>query len=124
MPRRTVVLRHRSPLIVLSLNASSTARSTERVGQVAASRAMPPRQSIAQMAMSVTQMNAGQTLSLANSYLSRQVSLTDPDGNAIIGQVTAIDGQGSTPQVMVGGAYYPISAITRVEMPAMAGLPA
>jgi hypothetical protein len=68
-------------------------------------------------------MNVGQTLVLANSYLGRQVSLTDADGNAITGQVTAVEGQGTSPQVMVGSTYYPISAITRVELPNQASAP-
>ena len=34
-------------------------------------------------------VQSGQTLVLANSYLGRQVSLTDGDGNAITGQVTS-----------------------------------
>ena len=91
--------------------------NNEQMAQVAQMGSM---QSIAQMALGVTQMNVGQTLVLANSYLGRQVSLTDADGNAITGQVTAIDGQGATPQVMVNGAYYPLSAIMRVEIPAPA----
>jgi flagellar basal-body rod modification protein FlgD len=89
--------------------------NNEQMAQVAQMGSM---QSISQMALSVTQMNVGQTLLLANSYLGRQVSLTDSDGIAVTGQVTAIDGQGTTPQVMVGGTYFPISAITRVELPA------
>ena len=88
--------------------------NNEHMAQVAQMGSM---QSISQMALSVTQMNVGQTMVLANSYLGRQVSLTDADGNAITGQVTAVDGQGATPQVMVGDTYYPLSAITRVELP-------
>jgi flagellar basal-body rod modification protein FlgD len=91
--------------------------NNEHMAQVAQMGSM---QSISQMALSVAQMNVGQTLVLANSYLGRQVSIMDADGNAITGQVTAVDGQGPTPQVMVGGLYYPLSAISRVELPGAA----
>ena len=89
--------------------------NNEHMAQVAQMGSM---QSISQMVLSVSQMNAGQSLLLANSYLGRQVSITDADGNDVTGQVTAIDGQGAAPQVMVAGVYYPLSAITRVELPA------
>lgn len=94
--------------------------NNEHMAQVAQMGSM---QSISQMALSVTQMNGAQSLVLANSYLGRQVSLTDSDGNAVTGAVTAVDSQGATPQVMVDDAYYPISAITRVELPTPASQP-
>ncbi|MGH7959520.1 MAG: flagellar hook capping FlgD N-terminal domain-containing protein [Opitutaceae bacterium] len=89
--------------------------NNEHMAQVAQMGSM---QSIAQMTLSVAQMNAGQTLVLANSYLGQQVSLTDRGGNVITGQVTAVDGREATPQIMVDGTFYPLSAVTRVELPA------
>lgn len=92
--------------------------NNEHMAQVAQMGSM---QSISQMVLSVSQMNAGQSLLLANSYLGRQVSLTDADGNVVTGQVSAVDGQNATPEIMVAGVYYPISAITRVELPTEGG---
>ena len=69
--------------------------NNEHMAQVAQMGSM---QSISQMVLSVSQMNAGQSLLLANSYLGRQVSLTDADGNVVTGQVTAVDGQNATPE--------------------------
>jgi flagellar basal-body rod modification protein FlgD len=94
--------------------------NNEHMAQVAQMGSM---QSITQMALGVSQMNVGQSLLLANSYLGRQVSLLDDFGNTITGQVTAIDGQDGAPKVMVGGEYYPVTAINRVEI-AGAGIPA
>ena len=108
----SVQMQHQDPMKPMDNN--------EHMAQVAQMGSM---QSIAQMTASVAQMNAGQTLVLANSYLGKHVSLTDIDGNVVSGQVSAIDGQGATPQIMVGGVYYPLSAVTRVELPAPATAP-
>jgi len=81
-------------------------------------------QNMQTMASSLSLMNASQTWSLANSYLGRQVTLTDADGKSVAGQVTAIDASGSTPQIQVNGSYYSISQVTRIEMPPSTTAPA
>ena len=95
--------------------------NNEHMAQVAQMGSM---QSITQMTATVAQMNAGQSLVLANSYLGRQVTLLDGDGNTVTGEVTAIDATSAKPEIMVAGAYYPLSAVTRIEMPNPAATPA
>jgi flagellar basal-body rod modification protein FlgD len=81
-------------------------------------------QNMQTMASNLTLMSASQTWSLANSYLGRQVTLTDTSGQTVSGEVTAIDASGSTPQIQVNGAYYSISQVTRIELPASTTAPA
>lgn len=78
---------------------------------------MTSMQGMTQMAQSMNNLSSGQTLTLANSYLGRQVSLLDADGQTVSGQVTAVDATTSTLQLQVNGSYYPLTAITRVELP-------
>ncbi len=76
-------------------------------------------QNMQTMSSSLTSMGASQTWSLANSYLGRQVTLTDPKtSTAVNGQVTAIDTSGTSPQIQVNGTYYPISSVTNIQLPA------
>jgi flagellar basal-body rod modification protein FlgD len=51
----------------------------------------------------------------ANSYIGRTVSVNNPtNGQIITGQVTSVDTTGATPQILIGGAEYPLSQITAI----------
>src|SRR5258708_15231191 len=63
----------------------------------------------------VTQLNAQQNISAANSYLGRTVTVDTGSGLTDVGQVTAIDTSGSTPQVVVNGNTYALSTVLRIE---------
>ena len=74
-------------------------------------------QNMSTMSADLTQMTASQTWSLANSYLGRQVTLNDTNGNAVAGQITAINTSSSTPTVQVNGTYYPLTSLTSIQLP-------
>jgi flagellar basal-body rod modification protein FlgD len=75
-------------------------------------------QNMQDMSTNLSSLSAGQNWSLANSYLGRQVTLTDPQSNqSVTGPVSAIDTSGASPQIMVNGTYYPISAVTNIQLP-------
>ena len=73
-------------------------------------------QNMSTMSTDLTQMTASQTWSLANSYLGRQATLNDANGNPVSGQITAIDTSQTTPQVQVNGTYYPLTSVTSIQM--------
>jgi flagellar hook assembly protein FlgD len=73
-------------------------------------------QNMSTMSADLTQMTASQTWSLANSYLGRQVTLNDNNGNPVAGQITAIDTSSSTPSVQVNGTYYPLTSLTSIQL--------
>ena len=73
-------------------------------------------QNMSTMSTDLTQMTASQTWSLANSYLGRNVTLNDTSGNAVSGQISAIDTSGSTPNVQVNGTYYPLANLTSIQL--------
>ncbi|HEY5228507.1 MAG TPA: flagellar hook capping FlgD N-terminal domain-containing protein [Opitutaceae bacterium] len=52
-----------------------------------------------------------------NSYIGRQVSVSNQDGKVITGTVSAIDTSGSAPQLIIGGAEYPISSLLGIQTP-------
>jgi flagellar basal-body rod modification protein FlgD len=75
-------------------------------------------QNMQDMTANLSSLSAGQSWSLANSYLGRQVTLTDPQSKqSVTGQVSAVDTSGTSPQIMVNGAYYPISTVTNIQLP-------
>ncbi len=63
----------------------------------------------------LTQLSASQNLTAANSYLGRQVTVDDSQGRTSVGVVNAVDSSGSTPQLILNGKSYPLSAVVRVE---------
>jgi flagellar basal-body rod modification protein FlgD len=73
-------------------------------------------QNMSTMSADLTQMTASQTWSLANSYLGRQVTLNDTNGNPVAGQITAINTSSSTPTVQVNGTYYPLTSLTSIQL--------
>lgn len=74
-------------------------------------------QNMSTMSTDLSQMTASQTWSLANSYLGRQVTLSNSSGAPITGSITAIDTSGASPQVQVNGTYYPLANVTNIQLP-------
>jgi flagellar basal-body rod modification protein FlgD len=53
----------------------------------------------------------------ANTYIGRQVSVSNQDGKVVTGTVSAIDTSGTAPQLIIGGAEYPISSLLGIQTP-------
>ena len=73
-------------------------------------------QNMQTMAANLTQMTSSQSWALANSYLGRQVTISNPSGAAVTGPVTAVNTSGSAPQVQVNGNYYDLSLVTNIQL--------
>ena len=63
----------------------------------------------------MTQLSAQSNVAAANSYLGRQVTVDLGHGQTAVGQVTAVDTSGETPQVVIGGVAYDATSVIRVE---------
>lgn len=63
----------------------------------------------------ITQLAAGQDRVTANSYLGRQVTVDAGSGAVTTGVVSAVDASGATPQLILNGKTFPLSAVLRVE---------
>jgi flagellar basal-body rod modification protein FlgD len=63
----------------------------------------------------MTQLSAQQNLANANSFLGRQVTVDTGNGVTDVGQVTAVDASGKTPQVIINGKAYDVARVIRVE---------
>jgi flagellar basal-body rod modification protein FlgD len=64
-------------------------------------------------------MRADQSKYTAASYIGKQVTVTDSTSStgSVIGTVTAVDTATDTPQLEINGNFYPLSAVTKVELP-------
>ena len=62
-------------------------------------------------------MRADQTKYTAASYIGKQVTVLDANQQAVTGQVTAVDTATDTPQLEINGNFYPLSSVTKVELP-------
>ncbi len=65
----------------------------------------------------MTQLNAAMTRVSANGYVGSQVTVDAGNGQTIVGQVTAVDTSGATPQVIINGKSYDVASVLRVELP-------
>ena len=75
---------------------------------------------IAQMAQfsslqSMTQMQGNEQQLQAASYLGRNVTVNDANGNSITGLVTAVDNSGTTPALVINNTSYALSTVKRIE---------
>lgn len=82
---------------------------------------MDPSQSMTQLAQfsSLQQMSVlaqTQSATAANSFLGGQVTITQGK-QTVSGQVTGVDYSTGTPQLVVNGTSYPVSAVTMVQLP-------
>ena len=86
--------------------------------------------SLSQSSSMVTQMGllrTDQQNASATGMLGRTVTVTDKDGNSVVGPVSAVQSTDSGPSLIVNGQPYALTAVTRVEntapAPATADLP-
>lgn len=63
----------------------------------------------------MTQLGASQELATANSYLGRQVTLTDENDQSITGVVSGVQLTNGTPRLMVNGTAYTVGSVVLVE---------
>jgi flagellar basal-body rod modification protein FlgD len=72
-----------------------------------------------QLSQNFSLMRADQTKYTAASYIGMQVTVTDSTSatGSTTGTVSAVDTATDTPQLEIGGNYYPLSAVTKVELP-------
>ena len=53
----------------------------------------------------------------ANSYIGRQVTVNSNTGQTAVGTVTAVDTSGTTPQLIINGAEYPLANVLQISPP-------
>jgi len=63
----------------------------------------------------VTAMGASQDLATANTYIGRQVTVTDDKGNNLSGEVSGVEVTDGTPRLIIGGYTYALSSVALVE---------
>jgi flagellar basal-body rod modification protein FlgD len=65
-------------------------------------------------------MRADQSKYTAASYIGKQVTVTDTTSStgSTTGIVSAVDTTADTPQLEINGNYYPLTSVTKVELPA------
>ena len=71
------------------------------------------------LSQNFTLMRADQGKYTAASYLGKQVTVTDSTSStgSVTGEVTAVDTATDTPQLEINGNFYPLSSVTKVELP-------
>jgi flagellar basal-body rod modification protein FlgD len=75
-------------------------------------------------ATEIAHLRADQQNIAANGMLGRTVTVSDKDGNPVIGQVSAIQSTDAGPALVIDGKTYSLSTVTRVEnTPPPAALP-
>jgi len=117
-PQKTLTAQDFMKLLTVQLqnqDPSTPMDSNQEMQQIVQISSM---QNMSTMSTALTQMTASQTWSLANSYLGRQVTLSDNTGKSITGQISAIDTSGAAPQIQVNGTFYPLSSVTSIQMAA------
>ena len=87
-------------------------KDTDFIAQMAQFTSLDQTSTLVQQ---MTQLSASQTVSAANSYIGRQVTLNDGNGGTVSGAVSAVDVSSGTPQLVVNGTDYNLSAVVRVE---------
>jgi flagellar basal-body rod modification protein FlgD len=56
----------------------------------------------------------------ASSYIGRQVAINSPTGQTVTGTVSGVDTSGATPNLIIGGAEYPMANLLSINPPAAA----
>jgi flagellar basal-body rod modification protein FlgD len=64
-----------------------------------------------------TTLTQNMTQMAANSYIGRQVSVNSSTGQTVTGTVTGIDTSGTTPNLLINGAEYPLSNLLSINPP-------
>jgi flagellar basal-body rod modification protein FlgD len=64
-----------------------------------------------------TTLTQNMTQMAASSYIGRQVSVNSSTGQTVTGTVTGIDTSGTTPNLLINGAEYPLSNLLSINPP-------
>lgn len=67
------------------------------------------------MSQDISKLLANQSSATANSYIGRSVTVDLGDGTTDTGNVSAVDASTGAPQLVIGGKYYDLSSVIRVE---------
>jgi flagellar basal-body rod modification protein FlgD len=65
-----------------------------------------------------TTLTQNMTQMAANSYIGRQVTVNSPTGQTATGTVTGVDTSGTTPNLIINGAEYPLANLLSINPPA------
>jgi len=87
-------------------------KDTDFIAQMAQFTSLDQTSTLVQQ---MTQLSTSQSITAANSYIGRQVTLNDGNGGTVSGSVSAVDVSSGTPQLVVNGANYSLSSVVRVE---------
>jgi flagellar basal-body rod modification protein FlgD len=71
-----------------------------------------------------TTLTQNMTQMAANSYIGRQVSVNSTTGQTVTGTVTGVDTSGTTPNLLINGAEYPLNNLLSILPPTAAPAPA
>ncbi len=117
MPQKTLTAQDFMKLLTVQMqnqDPSTPMDSNQEMQQIVQISSM---QNMSTMTNDLTQMTASQTWTLANSYLGRQVTISNSSGTQVQGAVTAVDTSGTSPLVQVNGTYYPLANVTNIQLP-------
>ncbi len=64
-----------------------------------------------------TTLTQNMTQMAANSYIGRQVMVNSSTGQTVTGTVTGVDTSGTTPNLLINGAEYPLSNLLGIDPP-------
>ena len=70
-----------------------------------------------QLSKEFASLRANSELTAAGGLLGRQVTVSDAQGNVVTGVVSAVDSTTTTPRLLIDGALYAYSSVTKVELP-------
>jgi len=62
----------------------------------------------------ITAMNAKQDIATANSYLGRDVTVSDGKGGVVTGEATGVEVSDGVPRMVIGDYTYAVSSVVRV----------
>ena len=67
------------------------------------------------MATDMAALRGDQQRTAANSYLGHRVTVDAGRGQTTVGEVSGVDERGTTPQLVINGKLFPLSAVLLVE---------
>ena len=74
-------------------------------------------QEMTTLTQNFSDFSASDLVTAAQGYLGNQVTVTDPTLGSVTGTVTGVDISSGTPEIMVNGTNYDISAIQSISQP-------
>jgi flagellar basal-body rod modification protein FlgD len=70
-----------------------------------------------------TTLTQNMTQMAANSYIGRQVMVNSSTGQTVTGTVSGVDTSGTTPNLLINGAEYPLSNLLSIDPPTASSTP-